>query len=176
MTQRIQMAAALVHDPELLVLDEPFAGLDPAAVRFLSAVLEDYVAAGRTLILSSHQLDLVETVCDSIYLINKGQVVLGGDVGDLKAGSTDRFLRVDTSVDPAWLDGSGATVAEAGRSATRISLPEGSDAGAVLDMVRSHTTVDDFGVEAPRLSELFMAATDGEASMDELDSMEEPDG
>ena len=71
MAQRVQLAAAMVHEPELLVLDEPFAGLDPVAVDFLSEVIDDHVEAGRNLLFSSHQLDLVEDLCESITLIHR---------------------------------------------------------------------------------------------------------
>src|SRR3546814_8347347 len=73
MAQRVQLAASMVHEPDLLVLDEPFAGLDPVAVDFLSNVILEHVHAGRNLLFSSHQLDLVEDLCESITLINHGR-------------------------------------------------------------------------------------------------------
>ena len=84
MAQRVQLAAAMVHEPALLVLDEPFAGLDPVAIEFLSDVVREHVASGRNLLFSSHQLDLVEDLCDTITLIHRGRVVLRGDVPELK--------------------------------------------------------------------------------------------
>ena len=158
MAQRVQLAAAMVHGPDLLVLDEPFAGLDPAAVEFLSAVIHDHVSAGRNLLFSSHQLDLVEGLCETITMINHGKVVLRGDVRALKAASTDRFLRVDVTVDQRWLRGSDATITTIDASGTRLRLAPGADPGAVLDEVRRHGPVDDFAVESPTMSELFLAA------------------
>jgi len=157
MAQRVQLAAAMVHEPALLVLDEPFAGLDPVAVDFLSRVVREHVAAGRNLLFSSHQLDLVEDLCESITMLDHGRVVLRGDVQELKAQSVDRFLRVDVAVDDEWLDGV-AQVSRGGASGSRLRLRPGADPASVLDRVRSHVDVRDFGVEAPTLSELFLSA------------------
>jgi ABC-2 type transport system ATP-binding protein len=160
MAQRIQLATAMVHTPPLLVLDEPFAGLDPVAVEFLSTVIAEHVRAGRNLLFSSHQLDLVEDLCESITLINHGRVVLQGDVRQLKAASPDRYLRVDVAVEPSWLPTGVATVASTNASGARLRLAAGADPGQVLDAVRAHATVSDFAVEAPSLSELFLEAAD----------------
>jgi ABC-2 type transport system ATP-binding protein len=160
MAQRVQLAAAMVHSPPLLVLDEPFAGLDPVAVQFLSAVVLDHVHAGGHLLFSSHQLDLVEGLCETIHLIDRGRVVLHGDVAALKDASDDRYLRVDAAVDPAWLTSVPAEVASRTANGTRVRLAPSADAVAVLEVISSRTEVRDFGVEAPTLSELFLAATD----------------
>lgn len=159
MAQRVQLAVAMVHHPELLVLDEPFAGLDPVAVEFLSNVIRDHVGAGGHLVFSSHQLDLVEGLCESIVMIHHGRVVMQGSVRDLRADSADRYLRVDREVDPGWIDEHSAQVNTSGPTGSRVLLRPGADAGAVLDAIRRHVDVADFGVEAPSLSELFLAAT-----------------
>ena len=158
MAQRVQLAAAMVHDPDLLVLDEPFNGLDPVAVEFLSNVILDHVRSGRHLLFSSHQLDLVEDLCEEITMIHHGRVVLHGDVRELKAQSPDRYLRVDVDVDPTWVDATVAAVTSTDASGSRVRLEPGADAGAVLDSIRSRAQVGDFGVHAPSLSELFLDA------------------
>ena len=158
MAQRVQLAAAMVHEPGLLVLDEPFAGLDPVAIEFLSDVVREHVAAGRNLLFSSHQLDLVEDLCDAITLIHRGRVVLRGDVRELKRDSPDRFLRVDVKVDPSWVAGTGAEVVRTDASGSRVRLQPGTDATTVLDAIRTRASVADFAVESPALSELFLAA------------------
>jgi ABC-2 type transport system ATP-binding protein len=159
MAQRVQLAAAMVHDPPLLVLDEPFAGLDPVAVRFLSDVITEHTRAGKNLLFSSHQLDLVEDLCETITLIDHGRVVLEGDLRRLKADSPSRWLRVDVAVDPAWVDPETAEITTSDASGTRLRLAAHADPGKVLDAIRDHTPVADFGVEAPTLSELFLEAT-----------------
>lgn len=158
MAQRVQLAAAMVHEPDVLVLDEPFAGLDPVAVDFLSRVITDHVRDGRNLLFSSHQLDLVEDLCETITLIDNGRVVLQGELRALKAASPDRILRVDTAVDPVWLESTEATIVSTDASGTRLNLDAGADPGTVLDRVRAHAAVRNFGVETPSLSELFLHA------------------
>ena len=166
MAQRVQLAAAMVHGPELLVLDEPFAGLDPSAVEFLSEVVRDHVGSGGHLVFSSHQLDLVEDLCESIVLMHRGRVVLEGELRELRRASSDRVLRVDVAVDPSWV-GAGAEVTEAGPAGSRLRLEPGVDAAGVLDSIRAHVAVDDFGVEAPSLSELFLATIRDDAALDD---------
>ena len=124
MAQRVQLAAAMVHGPELLVLDEPFAGLDPGAIEFLTSVIDDHVAAGGHLVFSSHQLDLVEHLCESIVMLFDGRVVLDGNVRELKRSSAQRSLRVDVEVDDAWLAGAGARVSSTNAAGSRSSRPE----------------------------------------------------
>jgi len=159
MAQRVQLAAAMVHRPELLVLDEPFNGLDPVAVEFLTEVITDHVRAGRHLLFSSHQLDLVEDLCDEITMIDQGRVVLRGEVRHLKKESPNRYLRVDAAVDPDWIPRGSGTVERSDASGTRIRLDAGADAADVLDQVRARAAVTDFAVESPTLSELFLEAT-----------------
>lgn len=158
MAQRVQLAAAMVHEPDVLVLDEPFAGLDPVAVQFLSDVITDHAAAGRHLLFSSHQLDLVEELCETVTMMHRGKVVLRGDVRQLKADSPDRTLRVDVEVEHSWVAPLGVEVTAAGSAGSRLRLAPGVRAGEVLDAVRAHHEVTDFGVEAPSLAELFLAA------------------
>jgi ABC-2 type transport system ATP-binding protein len=162
MAQRVQLAAAMVHDPPLLVLDEPFAGLDPVAVRFLSDVITEHTRAGKNLLFSSHQLDLVEDLCETITLIDHGKVVLEGDLRRLKADSANRWLRVDVTVEPEWVDNNDAEITTSDASGTRLRLTPHADPGSVLDGIRRHAPVRDFGVEAPTLSELFLEATDAD--------------
>jgi ABC-2 type transport system ATP-binding protein len=160
MAQRVQLAAAMVHEPDLLVLDEPFAGLDPGAIEFLVGVVRDHVEKGRHVVFSSHQLDVVEDLCETITMIDHGHVVMQGDVRALKAASPDRYLRVDVVVPAEWLHDVPAALVDTDAAGSRFKLDRGADAGTVLDAIRRRTTVTDFGVESPSLSELFLAACD----------------
>ena len=158
--QRVQLAAALVHDPELLVLDEPFSGLDPVAVDALSHVLAERAAAGVTVVFSSPQLDLVEDLCDSVAIIHRGRLVLAGSVGELKRASGRRFLRVLVDgADGAWAAGlPGVTVEQVDGDGTRLALDPEVDALEVLRRAASRGRVLDFGLELPPLSQLFREA------------------
>jgi ABC-2 type transport system ATP-binding protein len=88
--QRVQLAAALVHNPEVLVLDEPFSGLDPVGVDVLAEVLADRAADGIPVIFSSHQLELVERLCEAVAIINWGRLVAAGPVDELWAAGSGR--------------------------------------------------------------------------------------
>ncbi|MPV36562.1 ABC transporter ATP-binding protein [Georgenia subflava] len=90
--QRVQLAAALVHDPDILVLDEPFSGLDPVAVDVMSDVLRERAAAGVPVIFSSHQLDLVERLCDRVGIVRKGQMEALGTIDELRSTDRQRWL------------------------------------------------------------------------------------
>jgi ABC-2 type transport system ATP-binding protein len=95
--QRVQLAAALVHDPDVLVLDEPFSGLDPIGVDVLSATLTERLRDGVGLLFSSHQLELVERLCDEVVVIDAGRIVDRADVAEVAAGGgrlADRFREV----------------------------------------------------------------------------------
>jgi ABC-2 type transport system ATP-binding protein len=90
--QRVQLAAALVHEPELLVLDEPFSGLDPIGVDVLSGVLGEYAATGVPVVFSSHQLELVERLCEAVAIVKDGRLVASGTVDELR-GPGQRVVR-----------------------------------------------------------------------------------
>lgn len=101
--QRAQIAAALVHDPDVLILDEPFSGLDPIAVDAVAGVLQERAAAGTAVLFSSHQLDLVERLCDDLVIIAEGSIRAAGDREALRAQhSTKRYELVSTA-DARWL-------------------------------------------------------------------------
>src|SRR6185369_7957537 len=132
--QRAQLAAALVHDPVVLVLDEPFSGLDPIAVDVMSDVLRERAAAGVPTVFSSHQLDLVERLCDRVGIVAAGSIVAAGTVDELRAGG-ESILVVDAPGAPAgWADtlpGVLSTSRDAtGR--TEITLARGADDQPIL--------------------------------------------
>ncbi|MDH4016444.1 MAG: ATP-binding cassette domain-containing protein [Actinomycetota bacterium] len=160
MAQRLQLAAALVHGPEVIVLDEPFAGLDPVAVDELSTTLQDRVRSGMTVLFSSHQLDLVQDLCESIVMLSDGRTVLEGRVADLRASSGRRQLRLTVpGADRGWLTAFPAvTIVEDRVDDLRLDIPPGTDPLAVLDAARGAGPVSDFGLDQPTLSQLFMGA------------------
>jgi ABC-2 type transport system ATP-binding protein len=159
--QRVQLCAALVHDPELLVLDEPFSGLDPVGVDVLSGVLRDLAGGGVPVLFSSHQLDLVERLCESVAIVNGGRLVASGRVDDLRSrGARAPTVRVAVQgASEAWLAAvPGAEVVDRGADGVLVALRDGAGPEAVLDAARAAGTVTHFALERPTLSELFRKA------------------
>jgi ABC-2 type transport system ATP-binding protein len=157
--QRIQLAAALVHDPEVVVLDEPFAGLDPVAVSDLSDSLRRRTADGCTVVFSSHQLDLVQDLCEEVVMVDHGRTVLSGRVTELRASSRERQLRVTVEgAGREWVSAvPGVTVVSEEADELRVAIPPGAEPLDVLDAARGAGRVVDFGLDLPTLSQLFLA-------------------
>ncbi len=159
--QRVQLGAALVHDPELLVLDEPFSGLDPVGVDVLSGVLRELADGGVPVLFSSHQLELVERLCESVAIVKDGRLVASGKVDDLRsAGAAALTVRVAVAGGGEdWLAAvPGAEVVDRGPDGVLVALQDGAGPEAVLDAARATGTVTHFAVERPTLSELFRKA------------------
>ena len=156
--QRVQLAAALVHDPELVVLDEPFSGLDPLGVESLAEMLVQTAATGVAVLFSSHQLDLVEDVCQDVVIIDHGRIVLAGVVDELKAGSAQRSIEIAVDGQP-WvpvLPTGVVTSKQDGR--VRVLVDASIDLEAILADARRVGQVTAFRFEPPSLSDLFHAA------------------
>ena len=158
--QRVQLCAALVHDPEVLVLDEPFSGLDPTAVEVMSGVLREKAAQGVPVIFSSHQLELVERLCDRIGIIAAGRMVAVGTVEELRTrdgAGRGRSIVLDIEGPPAgWTDGvSGVEIMSAEGSRTRLRLHDGVDDQDVLRAAVAAGPVHEFRRFRPPLTELY---------------------
>ncbi|WP_214401169.1 ABC transporter ATP-binding protein [Pseudonocardia lacus] len=153
--QRVQLSAALVHDPEVLVLDEPFSGLDPTAVEVMSSVLRDKAGTGVPVIFSSHQLELVERLCDRIGIISAGRMVATGSVEELRARDGRVVLDVE-GPPPGWADGlAGVEVLDAPGPATRLRLHPDTDDQQVLAAAVAAGPVHEFRRWRPPLTELY---------------------
>ncbi|WP_327068518.1 ABC transporter ATP-binding protein [Kitasatospora sp. NBC_01302] len=154
--QRVQLAAALVHDPVILVLDEPFSGLDPVAVDVMSEVLRDKAASGVPVIFSSHQLELVERLCDRVGIVRSGAMVACGPVDELRSGGGE-LLVVDAPAAPGgWAAGvPGVTSHRMEGSRTVLELAPGTDGQAVLAAALATGPVREFARRRPSLTELF---------------------
>ena len=156
--QRVQLIAALVNEPELLVLDEPFAGLDPIAMGAMADLLAELAAAGATVLFSSHQLDLVEELCEDVVIIDKGRVVLAGDLTDLRAAVPQRFVDVRyRGRPPDWSRLSAVQVVETKDGYARLRVERDTDLSAVVGAAASSGVVS-FAYQPPTLSELFRRA------------------
>ena len=158
--QRVQLAAALVSDPELLILDEPFSGLDPVAVDVMSQVLLERAAAGVPTLFSSHQLDVVERLCDRVVIIRSGRLVADGTIPELQATETPRWRVVveqaagSPPVQAASLN-LPAPVVELDDAGRLVITAAGADEQALLSAAQRLGTVRELGPVRHRLTEIF---------------------
>ena len=161
--QRAQIAAALVHDPTALVLDEPFSGLDPMAVEVVLGVLRDYAAQGVPVLFSSHQLDIVERLCDDVVVIGNGRILAHGSREALRAEHSGRAFELEltgSAADAGWVrDQPGITVTHLDGGFARFDAESDAAARAVLVRAVSAdpalTTVRSFAPVTPSLAQIF---------------------
>lgn len=155
--QRAQLAASLVHDPDLVVLDEPFSGLDPMGTDAMAEIVHDKALSGAAVVLSSHQLDLVEGVCDDVAIVHQGRVVLSGTIEEVREGAEHR--RVDVAfIDPGvkWSPQlEGATALPGRNSVASFLVPSSADPAALLASASQAGSVRRFSFQPPALSEIF---------------------
>jgi ABC-2 type transport system ATP-binding protein len=156
--QRAQLAAALLHEPDLLVLDEPFAGLDPVAVHTLAEVLRDEAARGAAVLFSSHQLDLVEDICEDVAIVDRGRVVATGDVDTLRRASRRRRIELQLEgAPPAWLPHvAGVELVDRWNGDLRLAAGSDVDPELVLAEAERSGRVVEFSYGPPSLAELFL--------------------
>ncbi|MFI6243474.1 ABC transporter ATP-binding protein [Micromonospora sp. NPDC050795] len=158
--QRAQIAAALVHDPEVLVLDEPFSGLDPLAVETVVAVLRERASAGAPVLFSSHQLDVVERLCDDLVIIGDGVIRAAGSRQQLRDSYTVPRFELVVEHDAGWVrDHPGVTVVELDGARVLFDLPAGTDEQPVLRAALARGPVRAFRPVSPSLTEIFREVT-----------------
>jgi ABC-2 type transport system ATP-binding protein len=157
--QRVQLIAALVGEPDLLVLDEPFSGLDPIAMASMSELLSGLAAGGVTVLFSSHQLDLVEELCQDVVIIDHGRIVLAGELAELRAKVPQRFIDIRyRGPAPDWSALASAMVIQDKDGQARLRVGHDTDLPAALAAVQNHAEVVSFAYQPPTLSELFRQA------------------
>jgi ABC-2 type transport system ATP-binding protein len=155
MQQKLQFAASLIHDPELLILDEPFQGLDPVNVGLLKTLIRELQAEGKTIVLSAHQMNLVEALCDRIVLIDRGKALLYGAIDDIKREYSPHAVRVRTS---APLDGLPGVASIQHEDGTAILTLDGLTPQDLLrTLVERRVDVESFEVATAPLEEIFVA-------------------
>ncbi len=153
--QRVQLAVALAHDPDLLILDEPFSGLDPVAVEALRSIISERADTGAGVLFSSHQLDLVEGLCDEVVVIAQGRQVAAGLIRELRAASPTRRLQVQWRQPVGeWRPAVGSLVDFDGVRAV-VDLGADDDFEAAMAHAMAAGPVSEIGIEPPGLDELF---------------------
>ncbi|MGW4461379.1 ABC transporter ATP-binding protein [Micromonospora sp. NPDC004704] len=154
--QRAQIAAALVHDPVALVLDEPFSGLDPMAVDVIVRVLRERAARGVPVLFSSHQLDVVERLCDDLVIIADGAIRAAGSRADLRRKHASPRYELVVDTDAGWVrDLPGVTVVDLDGARAVIDIHSPSDDQEVLRRVLEREPVRAFRPIVPSLAEIF---------------------
>jgi ABC-2 type transport system ATP-binding protein len=163
--QRIQLAAALVFGPDVLVLDEPFAGLDPMAVDVMSAVLREQADAGLPVIFSSHELELVERLCDRVGIIDRGKMVAIGTVAQLRAGGRERVWIDAPGASAGWDPGvHGASLIQTDGSRWLFELDPGVEGQSLLQAALATGPVREFSRVEPSLGEIFRTVIEDAAA------------
>lgn len=166
--QRVQLAAALVHSPEILVLDEPFSGLDPVAVDVMSSVLRERAAAGVPVVFSSHQLDLVERLCDRVGIIRDGRMVALDSVDRLRDAGAPRWRVVAPHAPAGWAATvPGARVVTDGPDGTVVEVTHDGVEQQVLTAALATGPVHELARVRPSLTDLFRDAVAGSAHTQE---------
>ncbi|MFN4986179.1 MAG: ABC transporter ATP-binding protein [Ignavibacteria bacterium] len=165
MQQKVQFIATVMHAPSLLILDEPFSGLDPVNADLMISVIKELQASGTTIMLSTHQMDQVERLCDDIALINRGRVVLDGQLSAIRSANATNRLRFRTagSAD-ALLSIASTSVHSRGPDWVELICSEGADAKSVLRLALDLADVLQFNVVEPTLHEIFVRTVTGSAS------------
>ncbi|MDX2343198.1 MAG: ATP-binding cassette domain-containing protein [Acidimicrobiia bacterium] len=155
--QRVQLAAALIHSPDLLILDEPFSGLDPIGVEAMMSILVERAAQGTAVVFSSHQLDLVEDLCEDVVIIAAGKVVLDGPIRELRARSPHRYLDLDVATTRDDLDTAFADfeVVESTTGRLRLRVDDNTELEPIVHRAAQLGQVQQFSFTPPNLSEVF---------------------
>jgi ABC-2 type transport system ATP-binding protein len=163
MGQKVQILGTLIHDPELVILDEPFSGLDPVNIEVLRNLVLQMRRDGRTVLFSTHIMEQAEQLCDSLCLINKGTKVLDGSLASVKSRG-DRGIRIDYDGDGAVLRQlpGVARINDAGKQA-EIFLKDGTDPQAILQQLVGKLTIRRFDLREPSLHEIFVRAVGGKS-------------
>ena len=154
--QKIQLITALAHDPDIVILDEPFSGLDPVNAMLLKDVVKEQISKGKIVLFSSHQMSYIEEFCDSIAILNNGVVALHGDLHDIKRDYPRNRLVVRTEIPDSIIAdfGSSCTVMENGSLMLRLANP--SEKKATMTRLVENYDIDEVKVFEPSLNDIFV--------------------
>lgn len=153
--QRVQVTASLLHEPDVLILDEPFSGLDPIAVDAMSSILRDYAARGVPVLFSSHQLDLLDVLVDHLVIIQNGKILANSPADQLRRTQASRH-RLSLGSDTGWLrDEPGVSVIDISGPDALVSFETETDAQRVLATALSRGPVAEFAVHRPSLADIY---------------------
>lgn len=172
MQQKIQFISTILHDPEFLILDEPFSGFDPINVEILKNIVLDMKKQGKTIILSTHVMNQAEQLCDEIVLINKGEVILDGTIRDAKKRFGRDHLKLEFEGDDKWLDQiNNIEFINRTKQNAEIKLLNGEEqAQEILKTAMENVKIYKFNLVEPDLHEIFIRMVGGDKTYDELNA------
>ena len=154
--QKIQLITALAHDPDIIILDEPFSGLDPVNAMLLKDVVKEQIAKGKIVLFSSHQMSYIEEFCDSIAILNNGVVALHGDLHDIKRDYPRDRLVVKTETPDAIIDDFAASCTVMDNGDLMIRLDSPSEKKATMTRLVENYDIDEVKVYEPSLNDIFV--------------------
>ena len=156
--QKVQLLAALISDPELLILDEPLSGLDPVNMDLFKQVIREQVEAGKYIIMSSHQMEVVEEFCEDITILHHGKAVVQGNLNEIKKsyGRVNMFVKTEEPIDDL-IEASGLRVVNKTPNGIQLRVSGQKQADEFLNMlVSGHKTIVRFELREPSLHEIFV--------------------
>ena len=154
--QKIQLITALAHDPDIIILDEPFSGLDPVNAMLLKDVVKEQIAKGKIILFSSHQMSYIEEFCDSIAILNNGVVALHGDLHDIKRDYPRDRLVVKTETPDAIIDDFAVSCSVMDNGDLMIRLDSPSEKKATMTRLVEKYDIDEVKVFEPSLNDIFV--------------------
>ena len=156
MQQKIQFIACLLHDPDLVIMDEPFSGLDPVNATLLMDVLLELRGKGKAILFSTHRMDQVEKLCDAIALINRGRLVLSGTMREVKSRYPRNRVLIGFEGSSAFLNHPAVAQSKVYNDVAEIKLADGADSQALLAAAAAGARINRFEVMEPTLEEIFI--------------------
>lgn len=166
--QKIQLVATLITDPDIVILDEPFSGLDPVNAKLLKELVQEMIANGKLVLFSSHQMNYIEEFCNDIVILRDGKAVLSGDIGEIKRGFDRRTVEIvttDSETVAAFLQEHKTDAvqrAECSESLVTVTLARAEDKAALYALLADCADkIDAFRVKEPTLNEIFVHYTEG---------------
>ena len=156
--QKLQLLASMLHKPELLILDEPFSGLDPVNVELLKSAVQDLNDEGTTIIYSSHRMEHVEELCDNVCILNKGELVVSGPIDEVKSNHGHKRVVIETEHQMPEIDAiTGVIAVERNKREIKATIESEMIAEKIYDVVTQYGFVKRFQVVEPSLNEIFIA-------------------
>jgi len=155
--QKIQFITAILHNPDVLILDEPFSGFDPINQQLIKDIILSYVDNGKTMILSTHQMDMAEKLCDEIFLIDKGKEVVGGNINEVRKKYGKNSIRVDFSGDKSLISSiPGIVEINVYSNYAEIELNESTKPSEILKKLVDIVEIRNFTILEPSLNKIFI--------------------